>query len=650
VWRAALPVALAFLSLFLGQATAAEPRPPVAMFIVDHMTFEQFMAVPEFRALARAGGAGLMTAVAPEGDLGPGAYLTLGTGARSAVPFGVVKAPPIPVGLRVTEMQQIINANREVSVPGLLGSLLLDRGIRPCMDTGRAILVVMDRNGVGRAGPRPRGFGLVGGTGRPCPFNVFTEVGAGPRLAGSQIRQITEALYSGPVRVIVLEARPSYEMKRAGDLAAPIVIAEAVPSELFSSPGPMHTLTSDTTRIDGLVSNEDVAPTILSFFGIPVPDKMNGTPIRRTDSPPPFDLHRGFLDSHRIMTLVQTIAFGLAIGPMLLGLALLWLPRLPSWVGGGLMLLGLVGFGMQVALLPASWLPTFDLWMVMGTLAAMGVVLAALSLVLARGHPRRQLALVGTVAMVLIALDAALGWRSLPTPLLGGSALEGERFFGLGNSYAGVLMSGVVLSAALLAPMAGVGLLVAASLFAALPFAGADIGGGVTLLMLAAIWFLLRSGDRLEVRRIASVAAVAVAGVAVLIVLNRFAPSPTHVTRALEDSHGPLGLLSLLGGRLADNIRATADAPGMWAALIAVPLFLAAVITRVGPFRQSLEAHPAWRDACVLLGVGGILGYLLNDTFGMAEMSFVYLAPALIYPTVLDRLREGRRAPRSGML
>jgi hypothetical protein len=256
---------------------------------------------------------------------------------------------------------------------------------------------------------------------------------------------------------------------------------------------------------------------------------------------------------------------------------------------------------------------------------------------------------VGGVALVLIAIDAAMGWPSLLTPLLGGSALQGERFFGLGNSYAGVLMSGVVLVAALLAPFAGIALLVAASLFAALPFVGADIGGGVTLLLLAALWYVLRRDDRLQRKQLVLAAVAAACGIAVLLVLNRFAPSPTHVTRALESSRGPLGLLSILGTRLDDNIRATAAAPGEWAALMAIPIFLAIAVVRAGPFRTSLRAHPAWRDACVLLGMGGILGYLLNDTFGMAEMSFVYLVAALIYPTVLDRVRAPR-GPGSGML
>src|SRR5205823_2523918 len=63
------------------------------------------------------------------------------------------------------------------------------------------------------------------------------------------------------------------------------------------------TLRSDTTRRDGLVSNEDVAPTILRFFGIAMPSDMHGSPIEVVEgSGPPFTLHRKHLENRRIAT------------------------------------------------------------------------------------------------------------------------------------------------------------------------------------------------------------------------------------------------------------------------------------------------------------------------------------------------------------
>jgi hypothetical protein len=35
------------------------------------------------------------------------------------------------------------------------------------------------------------------------------------------------------------------------------------------------------------------------------------------------------------------------------------------------------------------------------------------------------------------------------------------------------------------------------------------------------------------------------------------------------------------------------------------------------------------------LAVGGILGYLLNDTYGMASVAFIYLSLGAVYPALL---------------
>jgi hypothetical protein len=38
----------------------------------------------------------------------------------------------------------------------------------------------------------------------------------------------------------------------------------------------------------------------------------------------------------------------------------------------------------------------------------------------------------------------------------------------------------------------------------------------------------------------------------------------------------------------------------------------------------------------VVLAVGGILGYLLNDTYGMASVAFIYLSLGAVYPALMS--------------
>jgi hypothetical protein len=190
-----------------------------------------------------------------------------------------------------------------------------------------------------------------------------------------------------------------------------------------------------------------------------------------------------------------------------------------------------------------------------------------------------------------------------------------------------------------------VALIAAAALFAGLPWAGADLGGGVTLFAVAALWWALRVRGRVGLTGTLVVAGAAVAGAALLIALHGLAAAPSHVTRAVEEARGVGGLLETFWTRLSLNVEATLGMPAVWPALVGVPVWLAVAWTRPGPFRPPLERRPAWRDGLVALGVGGILGYVLNDTYGMTSVAFIYLSLGTVYPALVSRPRPPTPSP-----
>jgi hypothetical protein len=396
-------------------------------------------------------------------------------------------------------------------------------------------------------------------------------------------------------------------------------------------------LTSDTTRQEGLVANVDVAPTILSFTGHPVPS--SGSPIR-TSGRPPTDLLRRYLEYREVAVPAGLIVLGMALALLAACLLILLGPwTVQARLVSAAAVAGLFAVALQVALLPASWLPTYSWPVVAAAVAGTAVVLTAAALA-GRGSLVAPAAMVAGFGLALAVTDAALGWPSLLTPLLGGSALEGGRFYGLGNAYAGMVLAGAVLVAAVLRPWAGVALIAAAALFAGLPWLGADLGGGITLFAVAALWWGLRVRPRFGPLEAGAVVAAAVGGAILLVLLHRLAPAPSHVSRAVQEASGLGGILATFWDRLALNLRATARTPAVWAALVGVPVVLAVAWARPGPFRRPLDRAPAWRLALIALAVGGILGYVLNDTYGMAGVAFIYLALGLVYPALRLRARE----------
>jgi hypothetical protein len=444
--------------------------------------------------------------------------------------------------------------------------------------------------------------------------------------------------------VLIVVPEPLPAMRGRSGEVTPLVMGRGdsgePPSQLV-----LHGLTSATTRRDGVVSNADVVPTVLTFLGRPVPDDQAGASIRVSEEPPT-DLLARYVEYRRVVTPVGVTVLVLALVALALCLLLLVGPwRSSPPVLRAMAVIGLVAVSLQVALLPASWLPAFypaAVWSVLGLVAAV-LLLAAVAA--GRRSPFRAVAIVAGSGLALVVVDAALGWPSLLTPLLGGSALEGVRFYGLGNPYAGLVMAGAVLVASLLRPWPGVALVVAAALFAGLPWLGGDLGGGVTLFAVAAMWWAFRVRGRFRIPEAAVVAVTAVAGAVLLVFLHRLAPAPSHVTRAVEEAGSFTGILPAFWERLSLNLAATARTPAVWLALLAVPVALWIALRRIGPFGPMLESNPAWRHAVLALAGGAILGYLLNDTYGMAAVAFIYLAFGLVYPA-LRRAAEGPGADR----
>jgi hypothetical protein len=348
------------------------------------------------------------------------------------------------------------------------------------------------------------------------------------------------------------------------------------------------------------------------------------------------------LEYRRVVGPVQLTVLTLALVSLAVSVGLV-LPGMNDALRRPRVVAAVVGLGsiaLFVVLLPASLLPSFQPALVGAVVGVAAIALTAMAVVVGRGDPPLAVVVVTGVGAAFLVLDAALGWPTLRTPLMGGGVPEGVRFYGLGNTQAGILLAGTVLGAARLPAGVGVSLLATAGMFAGLPFLGADLGGGLTMFVAAALWYGLRVRERLGWREWALAAAAPVAGLGILVAAHQVLPPDTHVTEALQGSDGPLDLARVFADRLASNVRITSAVPVLWLTVAGLPAWLAVAVRRPGSFRW-LERDRAWRDAVVVLAVGGMIGYVLNDTYGMASIAFVFLSAAMLYPTLMERWTSG---------
>jgi hypothetical protein len=470
---------------------------------------------------------------------------------------------------------------------------------------------------------------------------------------GEPIPQLLGASLADEVLVITAVPLRTLPMQRRNDEVFPLLMTRGRPDDFVNWNDPVQLtrspcvptsscargLTSDTTRRDGIVSNVDVAPTILDFLGVPIPEEMTGSPIR-IEGEPPVRLHQRYLQYRRIHAPVGLVALAVVLVTLFASVGVLFARRrAPANVVRALGFLALVSVALPAVMLTSSLLPRLTYSVVLPTLAVAAVLVTIVAGRWGRGDPAATVAIVAGLGMGVVILDGVLGWPAMLMPLLGDSALEGVRFYGMGNAYAGVYMAGAILLSARIPPIAGMGLLLATGLLAGLPGFGAELGTSFTLFLAAGIWYVLRVRNRIGFREVATAGAITLAGLATILLIHRFSGLPTHVTRVVEEAErsGVGELLSVFGRRLALNVRNTSATPVGWLIVVLLPVWLLVAWNRLGPFGVSLRQDPPWREATIVLALSSIVAFLVNDSIGVTGLGFTFLSAALIYPALRER-------------
>lgn len=466
------------LVLALAQpAPAQQPEDPVVLVLIkDGLTWESAARTPGLAPVFRDGAtASLSTAQGRASDDPRIGYALLGAGARADTTLLPDELPK-----QRAKVPDAFDGPAATIQPGSLGDTLAKSGVQPAAIGESAALVVMDSKGR---------VPTVYETDDPSKkLEKATQSGAGfVAVEASNPRESSEIVET------------AWEAGAAVAVAAPNAPAGAANLTPFALSGSDGVLYSPGTRTNGLLSSEDVAPTLLNRLGIKAPPEMAGraAEIRPGSTPDAARLQErlAFVDEERAVVwalLVGTSAAAVVLGTVLRGrdgvrMAVLFLVALP--------------FGT----LAAAAVPIIDAVLV----AVLAAVLAGGLVVLALGFSSGKLgglAVVSLVTVVAVLADAAFGGEVMGFSVLGHDPAYGTRFYGIGNEYSAVVAGALPLGAGLavglrprliaLVPVVGVAAMVALGL----PPMGADVGGSLALgFGLGATMGLLRGGRPLSI-------------------------------------------------------------------------------------------------------------------------------------------------------
>jgi hypothetical protein len=222
---------------------------------------------------------------------------------------------------------------------------------------------------------------------------------------------------------------------------------------------------------------------------------------------------------------------------------------------------------------------------------------------------------IGMAVLTYFAVEAILAWTAALTPFVGGSELDGGRFYGLPNVFIGLLIGASLWIAHRLRTVAGFGLLVGVALFAGLPYLGANLGGGVSLFAAAGLWLAIREREQLGLwKGLGLFVGVTLLGAALILAAHAISPFETHVTRFEEQADGLGGVVERVWDRLQVGFDLIVRNPFALIPVVGLPIAIAAVLRPPAALRPSLQRNPAWRDAILVTLLAGVVAYLVNDS------------------------------------
>lgn len=522
--------------------------------------------------LARHGAVGLMS-VSASSDTGYRFALTLQTGKRLALPG---KATPASLRQRYGHLRWLTDTLEQAGVQ-------ITTYFQPPQEYLQSLL------------DSPR-----------SPDSPVAEVqiwwlSGTPSTIGKQMEKAIGSLNPERDRVLILGLPPS------GEKLAPVIAAGSGLSAGI--------LTSSTTRTRGLISDVDIAPTLLGWHGVAL--RAGEHPIRVIQEDNAFVAVQQVARQYR-WNMQGLIPIGAlqAIGGLLAVFATLGTIRRRTASRRAKLLLS-VAIGTLLSLpagtVLAPYFPAGVFWQYVGAMVLSAVSLSFWAHWGIWEEPYRAYIRACALSVLVILVDGVSGQHGIKSSMYSAYALSGIRFYGIGNE-----MMGVLIGCALAWGLYGLGevsralLWTVVAIVLAMPAWGANLGGLLTTVTgLGCAWEITRAkGKALSVRSIRWLG-IAVLSAVVIMWIDSLSASPSHVGEAWLRwrAEGWQAVVDTLASKLALTGRVLTS-PFAWGVLVAIGLALWAM-ARSGTLKSLGNG---WRSENTAWLVCILSAFVFNDS------------------------------------
>lgn len=404
---------------------------------------------------------------------------------------------------------------------------------------------------------------------------------------------------------------------------------------------------SSTTRREGIIANIDVAPTILTFFGVKVPELMIGYPIISKVSLE--GLQKLTAMNQQIQsTFVQRaylikpfVALQIIVSLVFLLMFFFrkqWLKIMRPFILASLavpfILLILSLFSSNSLLANYFWLILF---MIIFTVLITVIFRDTLS----------AIAFITLITALAILIDLFQGAPLMKVSFLGYDSIGGSRYYGLGNEYMGVLISTLTIGLMAILDKYKAGkreyLLVTLIFLAAFylilsPDYGSNVGGTISAFGAFTITLLLALGVKVGWRHLLFITSGLFLALLVLFFIISPKASPSHISKTVEliQTRGWQSLALIFGRKLAMNYKLLKYTVWTRALLTSIVVLVALLYKPPYLIKTIFKKNRFLYNGFIGTGVGCILALFFNDSGIVAAATMMIFIALPVLLLVID--------------
>ena len=393
-------------------------------------------------------------------------------------------------------------------------------------------------------------------------------------------------------------------------------------------------LESSTTRNSGIVSNIDIGVDILNKFGLKN-ELMIGKVFKNVQDEN--GIKKVLKDYERIVSIntirasVVNSYVGIVSASWVIAMiAILFknkIPKKEKGLGRDQIFKVLKEFIKLGLIMPLAFLtaPIFQfktpVGLVLGVLIVT-IIYYLIGYLLFRKDDIKQMGFYALLTIGLIIIDCIIGTPLMKSGIMSYDAINGARYYGVGNEYEGVTIASAIFALAVLLNYKKISkwLAVVLSLVilvtSAMPSMGANVGGAISECVAYLLFILLIFDVKLDLRKIIMIGVATVLVVVAFAGLDFIMGTESHLAVFTNQiiQEGPAAIFNTFGRKIQMNLKLAKSSVWVNILIVSIVIIGGLIFRPAGYFKKIHDKYPMIFKGFMASFVGCIVTLLVNDS------------------------------------